>query len=204
MHVEYTIDELARVAETTVRSVRVYHERGLLPSPEIRGRIGYYSDGHLHRLQTIGRLLSRGMKLNGIRELLEAWDRGEGLADVLGVQPAPGDSAPEPHAVPALESAPDSAPTRRLRRMPGAGPIDRLIAAGLSPTAAHALVERLRVDCGRIADHYADELTRGLSALPAGTASAAGHPGPGADAAWQLITHAIAELVGNGFARPVH
>ncbi|WP_254206318.1 MerR family transcriptional regulator, partial [Nocardia alni] len=90
VQVEYTIDELARVADTTVRSVRVYHERGLLPSPEVRGRIGYYGAGHLHRLQTIGRLLSRGMKLNGIRELLDAWDRGEGLADVLGVQPAPG------------------------------------------------------------------------------------------------------------------
>ncbi|WP_051132915.1 MerR family transcriptional regulator [Nocardia paucivorans] len=82
---EYTIDELARAAETTVRSVRVYHERGLLPSPEVRGRIGYYGTDHLNRLQTISRLLGRGMKLNGIKELLAAWDRGDGLAEVLGV-----------------------------------------------------------------------------------------------------------------------
>src|SRR5262245_1725663 len=82
---EYTIDELAHTADTTVRSVRVYHERGLLPPPEVRGRIGYYSQEHLSRLRMISRLLSRGVKLNGIRELLAAWDRGEGLADVLGV-----------------------------------------------------------------------------------------------------------------------
>ncbi|WP_040834058.1 MerR family transcriptional regulator [Nocardia brevicatena] len=92
---EYTIDELARAAETTVRSVRVYHERGLLPSPEVRGRIGYYGSDHLNRLQTISRLLGRGMKLNGIRELLAAWDRGDGLAEVLGVTDTPADGSAE-------------------------------------------------------------------------------------------------------------
>ncbi|MGY2062272.1 MerR family transcriptional regulator, partial [Nocardia gipuzkoensis] len=35
---EFTIDELAREAGTTVRSVRVYHERGVLPPPQVKGR----------------------------------------------------------------------------------------------------------------------------------------------------------------------
>ncbi|WP_306360023.1 MerR family transcriptional regulator [Nocardia sp. CC227C] len=82
---KYTIDELAREAGTTVRSLRVYHERGILPPPMVKGRTGYYSPEHLSRVRTISRLLNRGIKLSGIKELLKAWDRGDGLSDVLGV-----------------------------------------------------------------------------------------------------------------------
>lgn len=32
---EYTIDELARVTETTTRNIRAYQERGILPPPKI-------------------------------------------------------------------------------------------------------------------------------------------------------------------------
>ncbi|MFI6046314.1 MerR family transcriptional regulator [Nocardia sp. NPDC051321] len=89
---EFTIDELAREAGTTVRSLRVYHERGVLPPPQVKGRTGFYGSDHLNRVRTIGRLLDRGIKLNGIRELLEAWDRGDDLGDILGV-PEPEDLA---------------------------------------------------------------------------------------------------------------
>ena len=37
---EYTIDELARQADTTVRNVRAYQDRGLLPPQKKRGRTG--------------------------------------------------------------------------------------------------------------------------------------------------------------------
>ena len=37
---EFTIDELARVAGTTVRNVRAYQDRALLAPPERRGRAG--------------------------------------------------------------------------------------------------------------------------------------------------------------------
>jgi DNA-binding transcriptional MerR regulator len=82
---EYTIDELAREAGTTVRSLRVYHERGVLPPPQVKGRTGFYDAEHLNRVRTISRLLDRGIKLNGIKELLNAWGRGDDLGDVLGV-----------------------------------------------------------------------------------------------------------------------
>ncbi|WP_069159697.1 MerR family transcriptional regulator [Nocardia altamirensis] len=167
--VEYTIDELARAADTTVRSVRVYHERGLLPSPEVRGRVGYYDTDHLNRLETISRLLSRGMKLNGIKELLAAWDRGDGLAEVLGVpeQPAaataaPAQEYPDPelpeYAKQALASNGDPVDTYRLTN-PRCGDLAaRLVEAGLAPSDAFHLVERLRADCDRIADRYADQV----------------------------------------------
>ena len=49
---DLTIDELA--AHTGIKSstIRMYRNQGLLPPPEIRGRVGYYGDGRLPRLST--------------------------------------------------------------------------------------------------------------------------------------------------------
>lgn len=82
---EYSIDELARVAGTTVRNVRAYQDRGLLPPPERRGRAGIYRQGHLSRLNIINQLLERGFTIANIRELLEAWESGQDLDHVLGL-----------------------------------------------------------------------------------------------------------------------
>ena len=54
-----TIDELARAAGTTSRNVRAHQSRGLLPPPEIRGRIGYYDQDHVTRLKLIAHLQQR-------------------------------------------------------------------------------------------------------------------------------------------------
>jgi DNA-binding transcriptional MerR regulator len=85
---EYRIDELARAGKTTVRNVRAYQERGLLPPPRRQGRVGLYSAAHLARLRTIGALLERGYSLANIGELLGAWEQGTELGDVLGVEEA--------------------------------------------------------------------------------------------------------------------
>ena len=53
---EYRIDDLAREAGTTVRNVRVYQDRGLLPPPRREGRAGIYTDVHLGRLRLSGLL----------------------------------------------------------------------------------------------------------------------------------------------------
>lgn len=82
---EYSIDELARVAGTTVRNVRAYQDRGLLPPPERRGRAGIYRQGHLSRLNVINQLLERGYTIANIKELLEAWESGQDLDHVLGL-----------------------------------------------------------------------------------------------------------------------
>ena len=83
---EFTIDELAREAQTTVRNVRAYQDRGLLPPPEKRGRTGIYSDVHLARLRIIGQLLNRGYTLSNIRDLLNAWEQGRDLNEILGLE----------------------------------------------------------------------------------------------------------------------
>ena len=85
---ERSIDELALAAGTTVRNVRLYQERGLLPPPRRQGRRGRYDDDHLRRLRLILALLRRGYPLTAIRELLEAWDARRSLADVLGFEEA--------------------------------------------------------------------------------------------------------------------
>jgi DNA-binding transcriptional MerR regulator len=82
---EYRTEELAREAGITVRTLRFYRERGLLPPPRREGRIAWYDDHHLARLRTIAALLERGHTLNGIAELAEAFDHGRDVADLLGV-----------------------------------------------------------------------------------------------------------------------
>lgn len=85
---EFTIDELAQKSGSTVRNVRAYQDRGLLPPPEKRGRTGIYSDVHLARLKIIGALLERGYTINNIRDLLNGWEEGRDLNDILGLEVA--------------------------------------------------------------------------------------------------------------------
>jgi DNA-binding transcriptional MerR regulator len=184
--VEYTIDELARAAGTTVRSLRVYHERGVLPPPQVKGRTGYYSPDHLNRVRTISRLLDRGIKLNGIKELLKAWDRGDDLGDILGVgplfggmepgEPSADESAPPTDAIPAteLQERYGSVPNG-LARIVAVGlyepvdaatyrPADRqlvriaeqLAAAGVPDAEVLGELERIRADCDRMARRFVD------------------------------------------------
>lgn len=82
---EHRIDDLARAAGTTVRNVRVYQDRGLLPPPRKQGRTGWYSEAHLARLQLITRLLDRGYTFATIGELLTASERNLRVEDVLGL-----------------------------------------------------------------------------------------------------------------------
>ncbi|MFJ9807372.1 MerR family transcriptional regulator [Streptomyces sp. NPDC101158] len=82
---EYRIEDLAHHSGATVRTIRAYQDRGLLPRPERRGRSNVYGDAHLARLRQIADLLDRGYTLASIKELLEAWDAGRGLGGVLGL-----------------------------------------------------------------------------------------------------------------------
>lgn len=84
---EYRMEELARLAGITVRTLRFYRERKLIPPPRREGRIAWYDDHHLARLHTIAAMLERGHTLTGIAELAEALDHGRDVADLLGIEP---------------------------------------------------------------------------------------------------------------------
>lgn len=82
---EFRMEELAREAGITVRTLRFYRERKLIPPPRREGRIAWYDESHLARLRTIAALLERGHTLSGIAELSEAFDRGRDVGELLGL-----------------------------------------------------------------------------------------------------------------------
>ncbi|MFJ3338777.1 MerR family transcriptional regulator [Streptomyces sp. NPDC086766] len=66
-----TIDELAARAGVTVRTVRFYGTRGLLPPPAIGPRrVGHYGREHLARLELIEEMQHQGMTLAAIERHL--------------------------------------------------------------------------------------------------------------------------------------
>lgn len=85
---EFTVDELARESHVTVRNIRAYQDKGILPPPLIRGRTGVYSNKHLSRLNTIVNLLQRGYTANSIRELFDGIDKGVGIQELIGIESA--------------------------------------------------------------------------------------------------------------------
>jgi DNA-binding transcriptional MerR regulator len=83
----YTIDELAAKTRVPSRTIRFYQSKGALQGPEIRGRVAYYSDAHVERLELIAKLHDRGLRIDAIGDLVKRIDRGElDLAEWLGVE----------------------------------------------------------------------------------------------------------------------
>jgi DNA-binding transcriptional MerR regulator len=174
-----TIDELARRTGCTTRNIRNYQTLGLLPGPTLEGRVGYYDDGHVGRLRLIGRLQEQGFSLGAIRELLQAWEEGRSLGDLLGFEQALtapwSDEEPQHLTIPELMAlfpghAHDLAgglrslelglielePDGRVRvpspTLLNAGA--ELVAVGVPMTAAQDEFARLRDDVERIATRF--------------------------------------------------
>lgn len=61
-----TLDELCERVGMSVRNVRFYTSRGLVPSPIKRGRSGYYSRDHVARLELVTELQQHGFTLSAI------------------------------------------------------------------------------------------------------------------------------------------
>lgn len=85
---EYRIEELARLAGTTTRNIRVYRDRGLLHPPLRVGRVALFNDTHVTRLRLITSMLDRGYNLAHVDEMLSAWEQGKDLGDMLGLESA--------------------------------------------------------------------------------------------------------------------
>jgi DNA-binding transcriptional MerR regulator len=67
---ELTVDELAARAGVTVRNLRAYAARGLLPPPRMVGRTGYYGREHIARLLLVREMLGEGYSLAMIERTL--------------------------------------------------------------------------------------------------------------------------------------
>jgi DNA-binding transcriptional MerR regulator len=74
---QFTIDELAAESRVPSRTIRFYQSKGVLPAPEIKGRVAYYGPAHIERLALIAKLQDRGLRIDAIRALLARVDEGE-------------------------------------------------------------------------------------------------------------------------------
>lgn len=81
----YKLDELAREAGVAPRTVRYYVQRGLLPSPEFRGKDTAYGREHLARLRAIKVLQQAHLPLEEIQARLA----GASVEEIERVAAAP-------------------------------------------------------------------------------------------------------------------
>lgn len=116
-----TIQELAKRAGVTPRTIRYYVEQGVLPPPG-RGRPAEYSDDHVLRLALIRRLKDQYLPLEEIRETLRGLTMGQ-LEELL---PAPEPPSKEP-GVQSHDSA-----TEYIRRVLGRGTVREQLKQHLS------------------------------------------------------------------------
>ena len=61
-----TLDELTKRVGMSVRNIRFYTTKGLVPPPIRRGRSGYYSPDHVARLELVQELQAHGFTLSAI------------------------------------------------------------------------------------------------------------------------------------------
>jgi DNA-binding transcriptional MerR regulator len=105
-----TLDELTRRVQMSVRNIRFYTTRGLVPPPIRRGRSGYYSADHVARLELVSELQAHGFTLSAIERY---------------VARIPADATPETIALhrtllaPWLAELPETVSRRELSRRAG-------------------------------------------------------------------------------------
>jgi DNA-binding transcriptional MerR regulator len=180
---DLNIEQLAAATGMTVRNIRNHHTRGLLPPPEVRARIGYYSAEHVARLRLILDLQADGFNLAAIERLLSGSD---GLADrLLGLRQAvttPFD--PEAAELVTAEELDrrfgevDAKDIGRIRKLGLLVPLgdgrfevpspallgaaEQVIELGIPLSAALTLVERVRRDCDSISKAFTKLFLREL------------------------------------------
>lgn len=66
-----TLEELTARVGLSVRNVRFYTSRGLVPPPIRRGRSGFYSDDHVARLELVRELQGHGFTLAAIEKYVD-------------------------------------------------------------------------------------------------------------------------------------
>ena len=69
--VHLTLDELTERVGMSVRNVRFYTSRGLVPPPIRRGRSGFYGPDHVARLELVRELQGHGFTLAAIEKYVE-------------------------------------------------------------------------------------------------------------------------------------
>ena len=148
-----TIDQLAERTGITVRTIRYYAGRGLLPPPRLRGRTGFYGRDHLARLDLVSELTTLGFTLSAIENQLRRLPPDAG-ADELALHRA----LLTPWVSEQVEEIGPAELARRAGRALNAEEIDTLEGLGI--------VKRLDGDRLRLFCHT--DLHTGLAVLDSG------------------------------------
>ncbi|MER5195787.1 MerR family transcriptional regulator [Streptomyces sp. NPDC002755] len=141
-----TVDELAARAGVTVRTVRFYGTKGLLPPPVIGPRrVGHYGQGHLARLALIEELRRQGLTLAAIERYLDRLPPGLDAHDLAVHRAVVASWAPD-----AVETMEREELQRRAGRALSEEDVDRLAAMGVLGAGAGdpAGEDGYRVDAG--------------------------------------------------------
>jgi DNA-binding transcriptional MerR regulator len=77
-----TLDELCNRVGMSVRNIRFYTTRGLVPPPIRRGRSGYYSPDHVVRLELVQELQAHGFTLSAIEKYVARIPEAATPADI--------------------------------------------------------------------------------------------------------------------------
>jgi DNA-binding transcriptional MerR regulator len=82
----FTIDDLAAKTGVPSRTIRFYQAKGVLPAPRRDGRVAYYDQSHVERLEVVGKLQDKGLHLRAIRDVVTRRDfDGTAIQKWLGV-----------------------------------------------------------------------------------------------------------------------
>ncbi|MDN5930264.1 MAG: MerR family transcriptional regulator [Pseudonocardia sp.] len=148
-----TIDQLGARTGITVRTIRFYAGRGLLPPPTLRGRTGLYGPDHLARLELVSELTALGFTLAAIEGHLERLPDTAGAAE-LALQRA----LLTPWVPEQIEELDRAGLDRRAGRPLGDEDVDALEGLGVVT----------RIDGGRIRLHGSGALGGGRAVLDSG------------------------------------
>lgn len=150
----WKLDELARQADVSTRTVRYYVQRGLLPAPVFRGRDTVYSPEHLLRLKAIRRLQEQFLPLDAIQQELDRYSP-EALRRLAAGEDEGGLTSAAPQVKRQL--SPPPLPQRpRLTREAG----ERWQRWELAPGLELHLSERADAEVCRYAEELLNEFTR--------------------------------------------
>ena len=150
---QWTIDELAARSGTSVRTIRFYAGKGLVPPPQLRGRTGLYGEDHLARLELVSELSALGFTLAAIEGFLERLPTTAGAAELALQRALLTPWVPEP-----IEDVDRAELDRRAGRPLGDADVDALAGLGVLE----------RVDGGRVRLHGPGTLGQGLAVLDSG------------------------------------
>lgn len=73
---DMSVENLSERTGVSVRNIRAYQTAGLMPSPRLQGRLAFYNQEHLGKLELIRDLRQQGFRLEAIKSMLDKTPQG--------------------------------------------------------------------------------------------------------------------------------